>query len=248
MKKVYALLLAFMLSTAMFAQCVIDSTNTEFIAPTPDQFPCIERNDSFSSAIQISIPSSFQIVTVTSVDITSITGFPNGISYTCNPISCSFPGGSNACIEFSGITSDPAGTYDLVFDGTATTSLGTFPFSQLAQFGFAPSYAVDVIEPGAACHDTTTQPGIFSTAKLNAMLSITPNPNNGNFQLKIVPGSDVDGEMVILDALGSVVWREELNIHSTYIRQLNMNGYARGLYTLSVRTPQGIASGKINIE
>ena len=46
-------------------------------------------------------------VTISHIDLTSVLGLPNNFSYSCNPPSCSFPGGTYACAEIFS-TVDPS--------------------------------------------------------------------------------------------------------------------------------------------
>lgn len=263
MKKFYAVLLVLFVASNMFAQsCVIDANNTEFVTPSQDSFPCVERSVAYTESIQLSIPGTFTTpvgdVTIDSVVITSVTGFPTGLNYACNPTTCSFPGGQNGCMNFYGTTSDPAGNYPLTFSGFFyySPSNPLFPspvdFAALAAIPGAPSisYALDVIEAGAPCRpDTTPTTGIndFSSS-LNAAIYVSPNPNNGQFQLSINAGRAIVGNMMIVDMLGREVYSQTLDVTGQYTQAINTGKLNAGLYTLLIRTAEGSASRKIEIK
>ena len=58
----------------------------------------------------------FATVTIDSVRLDSVNGMPTGINWIKNPNV--LPGGGFGCVEFTGTTSDSAGTYNLAYVGT----------------------------------------------------------------------------------------------------------------------------------
>lgn len=259
MKKVYLSLLAaaFGFGTAFGQGCTIDPSNTEFLAPQPNNFPCVERGNAFDNSIQLSIPGTITIpgvpiaATIDSVVITGITGFPTGLSSSCNPSSCAFPGGSNACINITGTTNDPTGEYTLTFDGyaKATTPLGaqTLPFSQLASIPGAPSlgYRLDVINPGEQCRVSGVKD---FNAELNAAMSVFPNPNNGVFEFKLDAGRRVNGTINVVDVTGRTVFTQAVDAVGYYTTTINLSNLNKGIYTLQLRTAEGFASKNVSIQ
>jgi hypothetical protein len=255
MKKIYTLVAAFaMFIGAANAQCTIDANNTDFVAPPQDSFPCIERTVAFSEAIQLSIPGTFTTplgaVSVDSVVITDITGFPVGISYQCNPTNCTFYGGTNACINFSGTTTDTVGNYQLTFDGTiyVNTPLGaqSFGFDQAAQLGGpSVSYAVDVINQGDECRPAPN--GIGSVKQLNGTLSVMPNPTNGIFEVRLNNSEMINGDLLVIDAQGRVVYSEKVQNNGLYNTTIDITNFAKGLYSVQLRTAQGVATKPLSV-
>lgn len=258
MKKIYTLVAAFaMFIGAANAQCVIDANNTEFVAPSQDSFPCIEQNVAFSEAIQLSIPGTFTTplgtVTVDTVEITDITGFPAGLSYQCNPSNCKFYGGTNGCINFSGTTTDAVGNYPLTFDGFVYYSPSIpgglvpnpAPFSALASFGFAPSYAVDVIAQGAQCRPDPSSVG--SVKQLNGTLTVMPNPTNGIFEVRLNNSEMINGDLLVIDAQGRVVYSEKVQNNGLYNTTIDITNFAKGLYSVQLRTAQGVATKPLSV-
>jgi hypothetical protein len=273
MKNIKSLFVASLLSISGFvsAQCTIDPSNTEFLAPQPQDLPCIERSVSYNQTIQIAVPTSIDLstiapgipfpitLTVDSVNITSIDGFPTGIIYTLNPATGVFYGGTNGCAQLSGTTTDPAGNYPLSFNGTITLSgLPSIPgFSlppdttvDLAVLQAQPqnpfSFFVDVIEQGAACRPNTSI-NKFNT-ELNSAIRITPNPNNGTFEFTLNAGRNVNGQIKIVDITGREVYTENLDVTGFYNTRIDLRQFAKGLYTLQLRTAEGFASKSIVVE
>ena len=111
-----ALCIALFAGTSIFAQCIPDSTVTEPYSPTAAEGlsdGIIGVN--YDAVIHFNIPAETTIVvtgTVDSLEITDVEGLPVGIGYTCNPPSCTVPGGSFACVQLSGIPTDSANIGD----------------------------------------------------------------------------------------------------------------------------------------
>ena len=55
-----------------------------------------------------------------------MSGLPPGLTYSCTPASCVFPGGSNGCLLISG-TPTTAGTYPIVVTLTANGTIFGIP-------------------------------------------------------------------------------------------------------------------------
>jgi hypothetical protein len=168
MKKLMTLFVAVFAVFAVNAQCTIDQNNTQFLSPSDTALPCIQRSVAYDETVQMAVPATFEPIpgftlTIDSVIINDITGFPTGVDYAINPNSGKVNGGENACIQISGTTTDAAGNYPLAFDGYIYLSGTPFPpifdgdtvvpLSAAQSAGL--SYSVDVIEQGASCRQTT---------------------------------------------------------------------------------------------
>src|ERR1043165_5670659 len=130
MKILYLFIACFLFSAYVSAQCVIDSTNV----PQPGVYPAaanlahIQQGVAYDETIQGRIQSSKDTtiggfimvhIRVDSVRIDSITGMPNGITWSKNPNV--LYGGRPGCVRFTGTTNDGAGQYDLTAWGVAWT-------------------------------------------------------------------------------------------------------------------------------
>ena len=67
-------------------------------------------------------------VTIVSIDITSVDSLAPGLSYVCNPGSCSFPGNSNGCIHITG-TPSVVWNHQILVNAMAHGTIGGFPLS-----------------------------------------------------------------------------------------------------------------------
>lgn len=115
---------------AVFCQCIINSADTT-TGFTPNSPAIIMPGVPYSQTVQVYVPATYNVYTVDSLHIDSLTGQPSGISYVLNPASGTVPGGSGGAICFTGTTNDTVGPYPLTFYGLAYTNGGPIPFSYL---------------------------------------------------------------------------------------------------------------------
>ncbi len=133
---------------------------------------CVVRGEEFSSAIYF---KNFEIIDgtifglpgleldIVHAQITNIENFPSGISYDCNMQDCLYPRGETGCMNFSGITEDQAGFYQLGFVGLlianasngqqVTLNLTAEDFEAMGIF-----YHVQVIEQTDICPSSSEDP------------------------------------------------------------------------------------------
>lgn len=269
MKKFYSLVFAAVFAIGITnAQCTVDANaqTTPGVNPGPAQLPCIVVGVAYDQTIQGKIQQSFDTtiivvsvhVDVDSVRLDSIAGLPAGINWTKSPDV--LLGGGNGCVRFFGTTSAATGDYPLTAYGTAwlhITSAGFPPIvpaidqdtafsGNLNQFSPFGDYYVSVINPGDPCH---TSVGInnFNSA-LNSALTVYPNPSNGIFELKLNAGQRVNGEVNVIDATGRIVYTEKLDVIGLYNTTIDLTRFSKGLYSVQLRTAEGIATKNISVE
>lgn len=143
------------------AQCIPDPTITD-PGVYPDSLPPACLSVPYSTTIQVrvltdTVYGGFPVV-ITSVKIISVTGMPAGFSYACVPASCSFPGGSNGCIQLTG----------------TPTSVGNFPLTVTVETN-GTIFGVPVPP------DTSTVNGYSIT--VNSCVGIEENFSNLRFDL-----------------------------------------------------------------
>ena len=254
MRKIFLITTLFFASLGfLFSQpCTITTTDTSFIAPSPDSLPCIDRGLPYSNSIQINMPGSFDgLVILDSLVITSITGLPGGITYSSNPANNVYYGNTSGCILFSGTTNDTAFGYELQFEGYAVVhsqqGTETLSMAQLAQLnGPVPSFQLNVINQTDSCHPEALL-GIKKVAQ-NINWNIYPNPNNGVFELTLDAGNKTTGEIAITDISGRIVYSQKLDASGNYQTTINPGNLSKGLYILQLRTEDGIASRKVAMQ
>jgi hypothetical protein len=269
MKKIYFSVVALLFSVhSIFAVgCTIDSTNTAFFSPAPDSIPCIERGVAYTQVIQIHVPQQFDIapfvglpfpilLTVDSLNIDSITGFPTGLTYDLNPADGHFLGGDNGCAFAFGTTNDTVGNYPLHIHGTITVSgipggFGfppdtTFQLEQAQSMSGMFNLSLEVIEQGATCRASTSIRDF--SADLNSLINVYPNPSNGNFEFRLNAGRRITGDIVVTDMTGRKVFAEPVNTVGLYSLQINLSQFGKGLYQIQLRTSEGFAAKNISVE
>lgn len=253
-----------------YAQCVINPSaqTTPGANPAKENLPCIEIGQPYDQTIQGKIQTSgdttitiatFTVVAnieVDSVRIDSITGLPSNIAWTKNPNV--LLGGGNGCVNFNGTTTSPAGKYDLTAWGTAYLRIKANPpvvgpidtpyvyTGNLNRFSPFGDYYVVVINPSAPCVVPSAIKNL--NEKLNDVLAVYPNPNNGSFSFAINSNDAVDGSILVIDMNGKAVYNQPVNTSGNYFNQLNLKELAKGLYAVQLRTSEGVATKHIVIE
>jgi hypothetical protein len=138
MKRIITLCVFVLGSLMVGAQCV---PNTSITSPGyyPDSatgLPHAVVGTPYSTDIQVLIPATYQIYTVDSVILVSITGLPPGFTYSCTPSSCRLLPNVNGCVLISGpaLPGSAAGsTFPLTINVTAYLKLAGFPLGGQAQ-------------------------------------------------------------------------------------------------------------------
>ncbi len=137
MKKflLYIVIAFFTAHSAVQAQCTPDPTITQ-PGIYPDSLPAANVGTTYSQTLQIraltDTMTSLGLATINYIQIASIAGVPANFTYTCVPAGCTFPGGSNGCIVFSGLAvAGQEGTYPLTItvNVNATVTIGGFPIT-----------------------------------------------------------------------------------------------------------------------
>lgn len=250
MKKIFTLVAALLvLGFAVKAQnvCTVDNSNTQIgITPNDTVAPHIIRGVAFDTVAQIYVPQSISYsgvsLTVIWLNIDSVNGFPNGISYSYNPgVSDTIYGGGRQCIRLSGTTMDPAGVYNLNFFGHAKAQVFGFLDTtvSLSQLGGAFGYFLTV-DGGVGIHAVG--------GNFNSALNVYPNPTSGVFDLTLSNIETVDGEVMVYDMTGRKVYAQKVDATGFYKTTIDLSRFAKGLYTVQVRTENGVASKNISVE
>lgn len=82
---------------------------------------------------------------------------------------------------------------------------------------------------------------------LDAKVGVTPNPNNGKFQLTI-DGYSGSLNMSIIDLSGKVIYSEDLNVNGSFSKDFEMNSIAKGVYYVKLSSPNGVKVGKLIVQ
>ena len=263
MKKIFTLLFAIAaLSIAGNAQnvCTVDNNNTQFgITPNDTTAPPVVRGSLFDTVAQIYVPATYTInymgtpatITINWIVIDTVTAFPTGVSYQRNPGSIdTIYGGQHQCIRISGTTMDTVGIYNLVFTGTVKVTIPilgvkTYTIAGLdslaSQNGGGQAFGYFLKVNGGV--------GINNVgSNFNSSLNVYPNPTNGTFELSLTNIDKVNGDINVYDMTGRKVYSRKVDATGFYTTSIDLSGFAKGLYTVQVRTENGVASKNISVE
>ena len=225
MRKLFAncavLLLGFT-SYSFYGQCTPDESVPGIgVYPLIMPSPCI--NHAYNEYLTLAFPSDTTVSTpigdvnlaISTLTINSVSGLPDGLSYTCND-NCVFTpnnstGLSYSCFEFTGTPTESG-----VFDVTVSVTIAATGISQPYDWGT--QVVVNAVGDGDCTDNPTT--GIIVT---DNTYGVVPNPSNGVFNLERVEKS-----VILSDSYGTVL--------STFenIDRVDLTDFADGVYYLKI--------------
>jgi hypothetical protein len=106
-----------------------------------------------------------------------------------------------------------------------------------------------VINAGDSCVPYSPTAGISEiNPELNAAMTVSPNPNNGAFTLKLNAGSRVSGQVEIIDVTGRNVFSQDVDLIGQQNINIDLGNCAKGIYTVLLHTAIGNAVKRISID
>jgi hypothetical protein len=219
------------------AQCVPDLSITDpgIYPDSATGLPGGTVNVPYNEVIQVKVLTDTTVsgltVLVTSITITQVSGLPPGITYTCNPPSCVFPGGSNGCITLSG-TPTASGifpmTVDLMIDGT----LFGQPISQPSTVDY---YNINI----------SGSTGIAEQTKFNI---ITAQPNPAVEYTDLVFSSPVGGDFPLrmYNLIGMKVYDQIVrSMPGNNTVRIKTSQLSAGVYMLTLGNGKAVVTRKV---
>jgi len=187
------------------------------------------------------VVSSFPVnATITSIDLTNVTGLPTNFTYTCDPVSCSFPGGSTKCATVYS-TSNPTiadvGFYPITFE---CISYVTIPIIGSTTETFIQSgYAIEIVDNiTSVIHQFNNQ-----TFELKSPF---PNPVANQAEIKFITGKSDDIMFRIYNLLGKQVYfREIRSTKGINSIDINTTDFTDGIYLYSINNGEKIISKRM---
>ena len=161
---------------------------------------------SYSEIITIITPSDTTIpvsgiplaFTIVSIDLTNVTGLPPNFTYTCDPASCSFPGGSIECAEvYSTVppTIADVGLYPITFECIAYV---TNPIiGSTTETFITGGYEIEIVD------NTISVINQFNNQNFELRTPF-PNPVINQAEIKFITGKSDDIMFRIYNLLGSL--------------------------------------------
>ena len=233
MRRLLLLILIFHFSAGILnAQCVPDTSTIPGI--TPDSATGLAAGNvgsPYSQILQVRVPTDTTVelspgfpvtVTIVSIQVNSFTGLPPGLTYSCNPSSCIFPGGSNGCVEISG-TPTTAGVYPLTAIVTTSGSLGGFPILQTDTI----TYYVITVNGATGIAEYNTQ-GF-------ALSQNTPNPFSEVTNITFLSPLQTEIEFRIFNMIGKEVHVRNISADAGInTLRLDSRDFSPGVYMYSI--------------
>lgn len=204
--------------------CLNQAFNFVFTVVTPDSINIPVGPITLRAALDsITIP----------VD-TAIMGFPDGISYACNPPNCNFSSENViGCIVLSGTPTNPADVGDNPLSIQATVWLPglNLPISFPDPALFPGNYSLYVFGENAVQCMTT---GVTELEEIYGF-SISPNPNNGRAELWIESLESGQYALEAFDLLGKRVIHQNIRLFEGQ-NQIAFDGehLSEGMYIVSL--------------
>ncbi|MBI3509421.1 MAG: T9SS type A sorting domain-containing protein [Bacteroidetes bacterium] len=91
--------------------------------------------------------------------------------------------------------------------------------------------------------------GIDAASLMQNSMSITPNPNDGNFQLNIQILNSGKIEVKVFDAIGQIAYEKTENAGAgIFTEKMDLSSLAKGVYMVQVKTEKGIVVKRLVIE
>jgi hypothetical protein len=111
-------------------------------------------------------------------------------------------------------------------------------------------YYLNVIaSAGDSCIPYTPYTGINDlNPLLNTVITVSPNPSNGVFSLKLNAGSRVSGQVEIIDVTGRTVFSQDVDLVGLQNVNVDISKCSKGIYTVLLKTANGNAVRRISID
>ncbi len=250
MKKLLLLLLC--LSTGMAylnAQCMRDSsiyqTDTLLSPDTyTDAFPnynlalaCIGHP--YTQSVTFNVPAQYSGFPLTSVSIAgtgAVTNLPVGVSYACDPPSCTFLANTLGCVLISG-TPDASNTapdtLDLGISVNVNTALGSLPL----EFPLGDQHYYLILQTAECMVNTNELNGTIASVRN------VPNPFSSLTQIEVGSYQAGDFHFEVFDLLGQRVYAEPIHLEEGVNKFSFDAGYlSNGTYFYTISNSAGKVS------
>ena len=178
-------------------------------------------------------------VTIDNIDLTNVTGLPATFSYSCDPPTCSFSGGTIACAQLYSASplSSEIGSHQIIFE--TTTYVSNVPFvNTTTQDDVIDYYYLNI----SSSTNTINKFNDFSFE----LKDIFPNPVNNNAKIQFISGSSADIVFTVFNYLGEKI--DEKNIAATRgvnDIEISANDYDNGMYLYSLNNGIQIVSKRM---
>jgi hypothetical protein len=228
------LLIAFLsiFSIGAFAQCTPAAVGNAGVYPdSATNFLPAYQGQAYNQLITIKVPSDTVAPIIGTVlfdkfVLNSITGLPQGLSYSCLPSNCEFPAGATNCAVISGTTNDPVGEYVLTIKVTPWVIFVQGTPSTPYQQEILTYYKI-VVNPANSTQ--SLNPNTFTVSQN------MPNPSDNASDIYYTLTNKADVDIRLMNAIGKEVQRIRTSGNPGVNKyELNTAGLAQGIYFYSV--------------
>lgn len=250
MKKLLAIAFCVSAFTAANAQCTI---NTSYTVPgiypdTVTNLPIAYVGTGYTTDLQFRVlqDTVTQLGTfpVQDAHIDSIVGIPAGFNYTFNPASGTFPGGSNGCVQVTGLATagqenggpQSNGIYPIIVYYTATVVVFTVPTAfPTTKTG----YRIQIV------NNVGMKDEDLSHFSVSAPM---PNPATGKTDIHFNTLQAGDVEFTLFNVLGSEVKKETIKADKGINNyRLDASALAAGMYIYSMREGNSLVTRRLSV-
>jgi hypothetical protein len=173
--------------------------------------------------------------TIDNIDLTNVTGLPPNFTYTCNPSSCSFPGGTTKCAEvFSTIdpTVSDIGLYPITFESTAYVTIALI--GGTTQTFITGGYAIEIVD------NTTSVIHQFNNETFK-LKNIFPNPATNQAKIQFISGKSDDIMFRIYNLMGKLVYLKDIRANRGLNSiDVNISNFPDGIYMYSINNGETV--------
>ena len=181
-------------------------------------------------------------VTIDSINLTNVTGLPSSFSYSCDPPSCSFPGGTTKCAELSSAapTSSEVGSHQIIFK--TTTYVSGVPFIGTT----TQNDSIDYYYLQVSGVTSTINQFDNTTFELKGAY---PNPVSNQAKIQFVSGTPENITFKIYNLLGEEI-ESQLISSSKGVNTINLNtsSYSKGIYLYSINNGNKVLTKRMIIK
>lgn len=190
------------------SQCTPDA---QYTSPGyyPDTLPYAELGQAYSETLTAVIPQDTtidiglgpQTLPIDSIVIESISDLPNGFTYTCNPPSCGFPGGTAGCLELVGnpVNSADVGSYNLIVNVKAySAAAGALsPLDETVDYG-----TFKIVSPAS----------VANVESSTFQFTLSPNPANREVIVSVSSPTNEQTDLRVFNVIGEQVYQQQVRV------------------------------------
>ena len=180
-------------------------------------------------------------VTIDNIDLTNVSGLPANFVYECDPVNCSFPGGTVKCARLYS-TSNPVladvGIYPIVFETTTYVS-GVPVIGSTTQDDVIDYYFIEIMDTNGV------NVGIEKISSESLELkTIYPNPVVDNSRIQFISGKNQNVTFNVMNVLGKTLVNTSImanrGVNELFV---SASDFPNGIYLYSI-TAAGKTSTK----